>query len=204
MKKIAFYGKGGSGKSTTVANLSVALAERGLKVMQIGCDPKGDSTRGLTCGEKIPTVLSVLSKKGPEMTLDDIVFKGYFEVLCVEAGGPKPGKGCAGKGIITAFDQLGLLGAYEEYKPDVVLFDVLGDVVCGGFAMPIRKGYSDEVYIVASGEMMSLYAASNIVEAVRGFSGRGYAELKGLVYNPKNLESEDSTVEKAANEMGVR
>ncbi|MDR1404371.1 MAG: AAA family ATPase [Candidatus Methanoplasma sp.] len=204
MKKIAFYGKGGVGKSTTASNVSVALSESGLKVIQIGCDPKGDSTLGLRGGKKIQSVLSAISSKGGDVRLDDIVFEGYSGVLCVESGGPKPGSGCAGKGIITAFDRLESLGAYREYNPDVVLFDVLGDVVCGGFAMPIRRGYSDDVYIVTSGEMMSLYAANNISEAVRSFSGRGYAELKGLIYNPKGADGEDDAVEKASAEIGTQ
>ena len=166
MIKIAIYGKGGIGKSTTATNISAALAEQGLRVMQIGCDPKSDSTKALTGGRAIPTVLDTIRDKGMEgVTLPEIVFEGYCGVLCVEAGGPTPGIGCAGRGIITAFEMLENLGAYEKYKPDVVLYDVLGDVVCGGFAMPIREGYADKVFIVTSGEMMALYAASNIASA---------------------------------------
>ena len=165
MKKIAIYGKGGIGKSTTVSNISAALAERGLRVMQIGCDPKADSTRNLTDGRSINTVLDVLRSK-PEPALEELVTIGAFGVCCVEAGGPQPGVGCAGRGIITAFEKLEALSAYDVHKPDIVLYDVLGDVVCGGFAMPIRGGYADRVYIVTSGEMMSLYAASNIANAV--------------------------------------
>lgn len=200
MRKIAIYGKGGIGKSTTVSNISAALAASGLKVMQIGCDPKADSTRNLTKGEKIPTVLDILRDKD-KVELDDIVFEGDLGVLCVEAGGPVPGVGCAGRGIITAFEKLEELNAYEIYKPDVVLYDVLGDVVCGGFAMPIRGGYAEEVCIVTSGEMMSLYAATNIAYAVKSFGKRGYASLKGLIFNGKNIENEDELVQKAANEM---
>jgi len=200
MKKLAIYGKGGIGKSTTVSNISAALAKRGLKVMQIGCDPKADSTRNLTNGEKITTVLDMLRQKD-KVELQDIVIEGDLGVLCVEAGGPVPGVGCAGRGIITAFEKLEELNAYEIYKPDVVLYDVLGDVVCGGFAMPIRGGYADEVCIVTSGEMMSLYAAGNIAHAVKSFGKRGYASLKGLIYNGKNIENEDQLVETAAKEM---
>lgn len=200
MRKIAVYGKGGIGKSTTVSNLSAALAARGLKVMQIGCDPKADSTRNLTGGVKIKTVLDVLRDKY-ETTLQDIVTEGELGVLCVEAGGPVPGVGCAGRGIITAFEKLKELEAYEIYQPDIVLYDVLGDVVCGGFAMPIRGGYADEVCIVTSGEMMSLYAASNIAYAVKSFGGRGYASLKGLILNAKNIEKEEELVRDAAKEM---
>lgn len=200
MIKIAIYGKGGIGKSTTVSNLSAALAVRGLKVMQIGCDPKADSTRTLTGGVKIQTVLDVL-RDNSEVTLQDIVTEGDLGVLCVEAGGPVPGVGCAGRGIITAFEKLKELEAYETYKPDIVLYDVLGDVVCGGFAMPIRGGYADEVCIVTSGEMMALYAATNIAYAVKSFGKRGYASLKGIILNAKNIEREDELVEAAAKEM---
>lgn len=203
MKKIAVYGKGGIGKSTTVCNLAVALAERELKVMQIGCDPKADSTRSLTEGRSIPSVLEILRKKKKCGSLDEIVFEGRYGILCVEAGGPVPGIGCAGRGIITAFEQLESLDAYTCLKPDVVLFDVLGDVVCGGFAMPMRKGYADEVAIVSSGEMMALYAAHNIAQALKGFAGRGYARLAGIIQNSRNIPGEDALVRQAASEIGT-
>ncbi|MDR3304533.1 MAG: AAA family ATPase [Clostridiales Family XIII bacterium] len=200
MKKIAFYGKGGIGKSTTVSNVSAALSATGLTVLQIGCDPKADSTRNLTGGVNIPTVLDLLRKNG-DATLDDLVTVGSGGVLCVESGGPVPGVGCAGRGIITAFEKLEELNVFEVYQPDVVMYDVLGDVVCGGFAMPIRGGYADEVCIVTSGEMMSLYAASNIAYAVKSFGVRGYATLKGLILNAKSIENEDELVGTAAREM---
>ncbi|QDR82683.1 AAA family ATPase [Sporomusa termitida] len=200
MKKIAIYGKGGIGKSTTVANVAAAMAALGLTVLQIGCDPKADSSRTLTGGKNIPTVLETLRKKG-DAELDDLVFKSSTGVLCVESGGPVPGVGCAGRGIITAFEKLAELDAYEIYKPDIVLYDVLGDVVCGGFAMPIRGGYADEVCIVTSGEMMALYAAANIAHAVRSFGKRGYASLRGLILNAKNIENENELVDKAAAEL---
>ena len=200
MKKIAVYGKGGIGKSTTVSNLSAALASKGIKVMQIGCDPKADSTRNLTKGIKIPTVLDILREKD-KVELKDIVMEGDLGVLCVEAGGPVPGVGCAGRGIITAFEKLEELNAYEIYQPDIVIYDVLGDVVCGGFAMPIRGGYAEEVCIVTSGEMMSLYAASNIAHAVKSFGKRGYASFKGLILNAKNIEKEEELVRNAAKEI---
>ena len=203
MKKIAFYGKGGIGKSTTVSNVSMALAGMGYTVMQIGCDPKADSTINLTRGERIPTILTTMTKKGNSIGLRDIVFRGSGGVFCVEAGGPKPGYGCAGRGIITAFEQLELLGAYETYEPDVVIYDVLGDVVCGGFALPIRKGYADEVYIVTSGEKMALYAADNIRQSVMNNSSRGYAKIKGLILNSRNTANETKVVKEAAEEMGV-
>lgn len=200
MKKIAVYGKGGIGKSTTVSNISAAMAAMGLTVMQIGCDPKADSTRNLTGGKNIPTVLDTLRKNG-DADLDDLVVKSTTGVLCVESGGPVPGVGCAGRGIITAFEKLEELEAFDVYKPDVVLYDVLGDVVCGGFAMPIRGGYADEVFIVTSGEMMSLYAAANISHAVKSFGKRGYASLRGLILNAKNIENEDELANKAAAEI---
>ena len=202
MMKIAIYGKGGIGKSTITANVSAALAGTGLVVMQIGCDPKSDSTRNLTNGVNIPTVLDTLRDKG-DVELDDIVFKSNSGVLCVESGGPVPGVGCAGRGIITAFEKLEELEAYEFYKPDVIFYDVLGDVVCGGFAMPIRGGYADRVCIVTSGEMMSLYAAANISRAVQSFGKRGYASIKGLIFNAKNIDGEEDLVAKAAAEIGT-
>ena len=204
MKKIAIYGKGGIGKSTTTSNLSAALSHLGYKVMQIGCDPKADSTKNLMKGKFIDTVLDVMNDKGDDLELSDIVFEGYNGVLCVEAGGPTPGVGCAGRGIIAAFEKLEELDAFEVYKPDIVIYDVLGDVVCGGFSMPIRNGYAEEVYIVSSGEMMSLYAASNISSAIKNFRSRGYAELKGLILNSKNIENEISIVEKAVEEIETK
>lgn len=203
MRKIAIYGKGGIGKSTTTSNLSAALSHMGYKVMQVGCDPKADSTKGLMGGRRIPTVLEQLRSKGEELTLDDVVFRGYNGVLCVESGGPTPGVGCAGRGIISAFEKLADLEAFETYQPDIVIYDVLGDVVCGGFAMPIRDGYAREVFIVSSGEMMALYAANNIAQAVRNFAGRGYARLGGLILNARNTENERETVAKAAEEIDI-
>lgn len=200
MKKIAIYGKGGIGKSTTTSNLSAALASRGLRVMQIGCDPKADSTKNLMGGERIPTVLDQIREKEEGVTLNDIAFRGYGDVVCVESGGPTPGIGCAGRGIITAFEKLEELDAYETFQPDIVLYDVLGDVVCGGFAMPIRGGYADYVMIVTSGEMMALFAADNIAHAIRNFGKRGYAKLAGFIQNSRNVERENELVMQAAKE----
>ena len=201
MVKIAIYGKGGIGKSTTTSNLSAAFSRMGYRVMQIGCDPKSDSTKNLMGGQKIPTVLDQIREKGSEnIELEDIVFEGFNGVFCVEAGGPTPGIGCAGRGIITAFEKLEELGAYEVYQPDIVLYDVLGDVVCGGFAMPIRGGYADYVFIVTSGEMMAMFAATNIAHAIRNFGKRGYAKLAGFIQNSRNVENEDELVAKAAEE----
>ena len=203
MIKVAIYGKGGIGKSTTTANLSAALTKKGLKIMQIGCDPKSDSVKNLCGGKKIPSVLEILrTKKADEIKLSDLVYEGYNGVLCVEAGGPTPGIGCAGRGIITAFEKLEELKAYEIYKPDVVLYDVLGDVVCGGFAMPIRNGYADFVFIVTSGEMMALYAASNIVSAIKNFGNRDYAKYAGVILNSRIVENEVEVVQKALDEIG--
>ena len=203
MLKIAIYGKGGIGKSTTVANVSAALADEGLRVMQIGCDPKSDSTALLLGGERFPTVLDVIrNEDGQPITLDMLVHLGYGGVLCVETGGPTPGIGCAGRGIITAFEKLEELDAYDVFNPDIVLYDVLGDVVCGGFAMPLRQRYADYVFIVTSGEKMSIFAASNIAEALSSFKSRGYAKYGGLILNRRDVKHERSKVEALAEKTG--
>ena len=202
MIKIAIYGKGGIGKSTISCNISAALARAGKRVMQIGCDPKADSTSLLHGGERMPTVLELTREKGDgKITLDDIVREGAFGVKCVEAGGPVPGLGCAGRGIINALETLEKLGAYEKYQPDIVIYDVLGDVVCGGFSMPMRKGYADKVFVVTSGEKMSVYAAANICMAVNNFKGRGYADLGGIILNKRGVDKEDEAAAQLAEDF---
>ena len=204
MSKIAIYGKGGIGKSTTASNLSMALSEMGYTVMQVGCDPKADSTGSLCGGRKITTVLDAIREKGNDVTLDDIVTIGDGGVICMEAGGPTPGVGCAGRGIITAFEKIEQLGAFARYQPDIVIYDVLGDVVCGGFAMPIRNGYARNVFVVTSGEKMALYAAGNIALAVDNFKARGYARLSGILLNCRNVDDELAKVEKLADDIDSR
>ena len=198
MIKVAVYGKGGIGKSTTVSNVAAALAEKGMKVMQIGCDPKADSTILLRHGKKIPTVLELYNEKRQELKLTDMVQIGYGGVVCVEAGGPPPGLGCAGRGIITALEKLKENGAYETYKPDIVFYDVLGDVVCGGFSMPMRKGYADKVFIITSGENMAIHAGANIAMAVDNYRNRGYASLGGVILNRRNVPGEEEKVRELA------
>lgn len=201
MLKIAIYGKGGIGKSTTAANLTAAMSVLNCRVMQIGCDPKADSTLLLTGGSPIPSVLNVLREKRNRVEMDDIVFRGEGNCWCLEAGGPKPGVGCAGRGIITTFETLKSLNVYETIRPDVVLFDVLGDVVCGGFSTPIRQGYAQHVAIVTSGEKMSLYAARNIATAVREFAPMGGASLLGLIANQKGFTGEQEKIRELAQEL---
>ena len=200
MRQIAIYGKGGIGKSTVASNLSTALHERGLKVMQVGCDPKRDSTRSLTGGRLIPTVLETyrdrlrLGRDEYSIALEDIVFEGPEGVLCVESGGPEPGVGCAGRGVLTAINILRDLKAFDTYGVDVVVYDVLGDVVCGGFAQPIRQGYAREIYLVCSGAFMSMYAANNIAKGIRRLSRRGQTGLAGVICNSSGDEGFERTV----------
>ena len=195
MLKIAIYGKGGIGKSTVTSNLAAAFAWLGKKVIQIGCDPKADSTINLLGGNPVTPVMNFLREydREPEK-LEEIAKTGFGGVLCIETGGPTPGLGCAGRGIVTTFALLEDLQLFETHKPDVVLYDVLGDVVCGGFAVPIREGYASRILIVTSGEKMALYAANNINSAVNNFADRGYARVHGIVMNRRNVENEEEKV----------
>ena len=202
MIQLAVYGKGGIGKSTTVCNISAALAEKGLRVMQIGCDPKADSTSALLGGHRAKTVIDLVREKGAALTLDDMVTEGYRGVLCVEAGGPTPGLGCAGRGITAALEKLREKGAFDRYAPDAVLYDVLGDVVCGGFSVPMRGGYADRVFVVTSGENMAIYAAANIAMAVENFRSRGYASMGGIILNRRNVKDEEKKVQTLAADIG--
>lgn len=202
MKRIAIYGKGGIGKSTTVSNIAAAMAQEGLTVLQLGCDPKADSTSAHLGGKRQNTILDMV-RSGEDFTLEDLIVKADDGVLCAECGGPIPGTGCAGRGIITAFETLEEYEAFEVYQPDVVLYDVLGDVVCGGFAMPLRNGYARDVFIVTSGEKMALYAAANIAMAIDNFKGRNYARLSGLIQNSRNVKDEDTLISEMAQELGT-
>lgn len=205
MRKIALYGKGGIGKSTTTSNLAAAFAMLGQRVIQIGCDPKADSTINLLHGEPVTPVMNYMRETGQEPeSLDEITRLGYGGVLCIETGGPTPGIGCAGRGIVATFDILERMHLYEIYRPDIVLYDVLGDVVCGGFAAPIREGYAEDILIVTSGEKMSLYAAKNIHTAVQQFESRGYASVRGIVLNRRNVENEEEKVAKFAEENQLK
>ena len=204
MIKIAVYGKGGIGKSTVTSNLSAALASLGKRVIQIGCDPKADSTANLLSGDPVTPVMNYMREFDEEPTsLDQITKEGFGGVLCIETGGPTPGLGCAGRGIITTFSLLEELELFKTFKPDAVLYDVLGDVVCGGFAAPIREGYAEKVLIVTSGEKMALYAANNINSAVNNFQDRSYAKVRGIVMNRRAVEGEEEKVRAFAEKAGL-
>ncbi len=203
MRKIAIYGKGGIGKSTTTQNTVAGLAEMGRKVMVVGCDPKSDSTRLLLGGLAQKTVLDTLRAEGEDVELDEIRKVGFKGTICVESGGPEPGVGCAGRGIITSINLLEQLGAYDETL-DYAFYDVLGDVVCGGFAMPIREGKAQEIYIVVSGEMMAMYAANNICKGIVKFAEAGGVRLGGLICNSRNVDFEKEMIEAFAEQLGTQ
>ena len=203
LRQIAIYGKGGIGKSTTTQNLTAGLVEGGKKVMVVGCDPKADSTRLLLGGLAQKTVLDTLREEGDDIDLDLILKEGFKGTRCVESGGPEPGVGCAGRGIITSIGVLERLGAYTD-DLDYVFYDVLGDVVCGGFAMPIREGKAKEIYIVASGEMMALYAANNISKGIARYARQGGVRLGGIICNSRNVDREVEVVRAFAKELGTQ
>ena len=204
MRKVAIYGKGGIGKSTTTQNTVAGLVEMGRKVMIVGCDPKADSTRLMLGGMAQKSVLDTLREEGEDVELDDIRKEGYGGVLCVESGGPEPGVGCAGRGIITSINMLESLGAYDESEElDYAFYDVLGDVVCGGFAMPIRDGKAKEIYIVVSGEMMAMYAANNISKGIKKFAQTGDVRLGGLICNSRMVDNEKEMIEQFAEKLGT-
>lgn len=201
MRQVAIYGKGGIGKSTTTQNLTSGLAEMGKKIMVVGCDPKADSTRLVLGGLAQKTVLDTLREEGEDIELENILKVGYGGIKCVESGGPEPGVGCAGRGIITSIGMLESLGAYTP-DLDYVFYDVLGDVVCGGFAMPIREGKAQEIYIVASGEMMALYAANNISKGIQKYAKTGGVRLGGIICNSRKVDREYDLLEAFAKELG--
>lgn len=201
MKEIAIYGKGGIGKSTIASNISAALAESGNKVLQIGCDPKHDSTRLLMRGQRITTVLDYIRDTAMlDQKSEDILFHGYSGTGCIEAGGPRPGVGCAGRGIITAFELLDRFHIKDQY--DTVIYDVLGDVVCGGFAVPIRREYANEIFVVTSGEYMSIYAANNILRGIGNYD-TDTPRIAGIIYNSRNVSGELDRVRKFADAAGL-
>lgn len=205
MRKIAIYGKGGIGKSTTTQNTVAGLAEMGNQIMVVGCDPKADSTRLLLGGLAQKTVLDTLREEGEDVELNEVIKQGFKKIICVESGGPEPGVGCAGRGIITSINLLEQLGAYDsDKKLDYIFYDVLGDVVCGGFAMPIREGKAEEIYIVVSGEMMAMYAANNICKGIVKFADAGKVRLGGLICNSRMVDNEREMIEELARSLGTQ
>ncbi|MDR3705142.1 MAG: nitrogenase iron protein [Paludibacteraceae bacterium] len=202
LKKIAIYGKGGIGKSTTTSNISAALVEAGYKVLQFGCDPKSDSTNTLRDGKYIPTVLDLL-RKNPKVDAHDAIFQGFEGVYCVEAGGPAPGVGCAGRGIITAVELLKQQNIYEELDLDYVIYDVLGDVVCGGFAVPIREGIAEHVFTVSSSDFMSVYASNNLMKGIKKYSNAGGALFGGIIANSINNPYQKAIIDDFVSRTGT-
>ena len=205
LRQCAIYGKGGIGKSTTTQNLVAGLAELGKKVMIVGCDPKADSTRLILHAKAQNSIMEMAANAGSveDLELEDVMKVGYRDIKCVESGGPEPGVGCAGRGVITAINFLEEEGAYEE-DLDFVFYDVLGDVVCGGFAMPIRENKAQEIYIVCSGEMMAMYAANNIAKGIVKYANSGGVRLAGLICNSRNTDREDELIIALAEKLGTQ
>jgi nitrogenase iron protein NifH len=203
LRQCAIYGKGGIGKSTTTQNLVAALAEMGKKVMIVGCDPKADSTRLILHSKAQNSVMELAAEAGSveDLELEDVLSVGYGGIKCVESGGPEPGVGCAGRGVITAINFLEEEGAYDD-ELDFVFYDVLGDVVCGGFAMPIRENKAQEIYIVCSGEMMAMYAANNICKGIVKYANSGSVRLAGLICNSRQTDREDELIMALADKLG--
>ena len=203
MRKVCVYGKGGIGKSTVVANAAAAAAKAGNRVMVVGCDPKADTTRVLMHG-RIETILDVHARLGGRLTRADAAHEGAFGVLCMESGGPRAGEGCAGKGIALALKDIQELRIVEEFAPDLILYDVLGDVVCGGFSTPLREKVAEAAYIVTTSDYMSLYAANGICRCIRKYADRGGCRLGGLIYNERSAVGDESAAADFARAVGTR
>ena len=215
-RQIAFFGKGGIGKSTISSNVAAALADKGMKVLMVGCDPKSDCTRNLRGDKEIPTISEVLRGKvaseldleeivyGKNVDIDEVVFQGYRGVLCAEAGGPEPGVGCAGRGVVVAVELLKRIGLFAEYKPDVVIYDILGDIVCGGFGMNLRKGMADQAMVVTSADYLAIYAANNICKGIARYADRQGTPLGGFIYNVRGAVDDFGLVEEFGRRTGAR
>jgi nitrogenase iron protein NifH len=211
-RRIAIYGKAGIGKSITSSHLSAALSHMGEKVLQVGCDPKRDSV-ALLCGGIMPTILEQLKMVDAEteeplqMTeeiLDKVIFKGYNDIVCCESGGPRPGIGCAGRGVLVAVQLLEEFSVLKRFGVSFAIYDVLGDIVCGGFSQPMRSGSAKEIYIVTCGEPLTLYITNEILKAVNRIINEGIdVGVAGLIDNQRNVLHEKEIVEEFAKKVGV-